>query len=124
MKWKYKSAGILLASVGAGKREKPKQVKMKLSDDFMQAMKEAESDRNTDSTLAIPLSNYTKIPSINLASDWGAKFDFPPKDPARRVVIEADGYHHYASNCDHTLGGTVLKRRQTGALGWQVVSVS
>ena len=40
MKWKYKSAGILLASVGAGKREKPKQVKMKLSDDFMQAMKE------------------------------------------------------------------------------------
>ena len=58
---------------------------------------------------------------INLASDW--------HDPAhcahvaRRVAVEADGPEHFAANCNHPLGRTVLKHRQLKAMGWDVISI-
>ena len=40
------------------------------------------------------------------------------------TAIEADGLYHYAVNCHHRLGKTVLKHRQLKALGWDVIPVS
>ena len=60
---------------------------------------------------------------MNLASDWGSKFTSPKEMVARRLAIEADGLPHFASNCDHVMGPTVLKHRQLRALGWEVVQV-
>ena len=131
MQWKYRSAGLLLASLGAGKASKPSPVKMKLPEDLLESMRETEKNECVKDPLDegedTPLSfdNYNcRLPSINLASDWGAKFRACPRQPVRRVVVEANGYHHYASNCDHLLGSTVLKKRQCEALGWEVIGVS
>ena len=59
---------------------------------------------------------------INLASDWHGTAHYT--HVARRVAIEADGPEHFAVNCNHPLGRTVLKRRQLTAMGWDVISVS
>ena len=71
-------------------------------------------------------SNATidSVELVNLASDWGSKFASPKEKVARRLAIEADGLPHFASNCDHVMGPTVLKHRQLRALGWEVVQVS
>lgn len=61
---------------------------------------------------------------VNLASDWETILNRSPNKPvARRIAIEADGPRHFATNCRHPLGHTVLKHRQLEALGWEVVSV-
>ena len=59
-----------------------------------------------------------------VASDWGVEPEEVRARVARRVVFEADGPTHYAVNCHHPLGHTVLKHRQLRALGWDVISVS
>lgn len=61
--------------------------------------------------------------SLNLASDWADLVGGPEMGVAKRVAIEADGPWHYAANCPHTLGKTLLKRRVLRAQGWTVVSV-
>lgn len=61
--------------------------------------------------------------TINLASDWGQKFFVPGTPISKKIALEADGPWHFASNCNHVLGNTVLKRRQLKALGWDVISV-
>ena len=61
--------------------------------------------------------------SINLASDWGQKFIVPSTPVSKKIALEADGPWHFASNCNHVLGSTVLKHRQLKALGWEVISV-
>ncbi len=62
---------------------------------------------------------------VNLASDWEKVLHRSPDKPiARRIAIEADGPRHFAVNCRHPLGHTVLKHRQLKALGWEVISVS
>ena len=57
---------------------------------------------------------------VNLGSDWRGL----PSHVKRKVAIEADGPLHFASNCNHKLGRTVLKQRQLKAFGWEVLSVS
>lgn len=60
---------------------------------------------------------------INLASDWGSKFEAVPRRVTRRVAIEVDGIIHFAANCDHVMGRTVIKHKQLRALGWEVLQV-
>ena len=60
---------------------------------------------------------------VCLASDWAARMGHPAQPVARKVAIEADGPRHYAANCRHKLGTTVLKHRLLTALGWDVIAV-
>lgn len=60
----------------------------------------------------------------SLASDWGTKFAKVPASVARKLVIEANGFSHYAQNCNHPLGNTVLKTKHLQHLGWEVLNVS
>ena len=61
---------------------------------------------------------------LSLASDWAGLVGGPSCTVANRVAIEVDGPWHYAANCVHTLGKTVLKHRVLKGLGWRVISVS
>ena len=61
---------------------------------------------------------------LSLASDWAELAGQPEESIARRVAIEADGPWHYAVNCSHRMGKTLLKHRTLRALGWDVISVS
>lgn len=61
---------------------------------------------------------------INLASDWGSKFSSPQGKVVRKIALEADGFPHFACNCDHVMGPTILKHRHLKALGWEVIQVS
>ena len=69
-------------------------------------------------------SNHGVNDWLALASDWGVEDKEVMKRVKRRVAIEADGLYHYAVNCHHRLGKTVLKHRQLKALGWDVIPVS
>ena len=62
--------------------------------------------------------------SFSLASDWAKLVGGSVEGVARRVAVEVDGPWHYAANCTHTLGKTLLKHRILRCLGWTVVSVS
>ena len=87
---------------------------------------EQTSSYKEDHTILFNSSSNATIDSVelvNLASDWGSKFTSPKEKVARRLAIEADGLPHFASNCDHVMGPTVLKHRQLRALGWEVVQV-
>ena len=67
---------------------------------------------------------YTSLPDeVCLASDWAVSLAQPRKTVARKVAIEADGPKHYAVNCRHKLGNTVLKHRLLKAMGWDVIAV-
>lgn len=61
---------------------------------------------------------------LNLASDWAALVGGPTEHIARKVALEVDGPWHYATNCPHTLGKTLLKHRVLKSQGWTVFSVS
>ena len=61
---------------------------------------------------------------ISLASDWEVEAQDVRQRIRTKIAIEADGPYHYAVNCPHPLGRTVLKHRQLQALGWDVISVS
>ena len=62
--------------------------------------------------------------TISLASDWEGRLGATEEPIAKRVVIEADGPWHYASNCNQKLGKTVLKHRLLKAYGWDLIAVS
>lgn len=70
------------------------------------------------------LSKYTESQPLNLASDWAELVGGPAEPIARRVAIEVDGPWHYAANCPHALGKTLLKHRVLKSQGWTVFSVS
>ena len=62
---------------------------------------------------------------LNLASDWSELVGGPVSHTvASKVAIEVDGPWHYASNCSHILGKTLLKQRVLKCLGWRIISVS
>lgn len=61
---------------------------------------------------------------VCVASDWAERLGGPDHHMARRVAIEADGPWHYAANCRHKLGNTLLKHRLLKAQGWHVIAVS
>lgn len=60
---------------------------------------------------------------VCVASDWAGSLANPRQCVARKVAIEADGPRHYAVNCRHKLGNTVLKHRLLKAHGWDVIAV-
>lgn len=66
----------------------------------------------------------TSNQTFNLASDWAGLVGGPVIPIAFRVAVEVDGPWHYAANCPHTLGKTLLKHRILRCLGWNVLSVS
>lgn len=140
MQWKYKSSELLRYSIGIT-NERQRRGKIELPEEFLESIKEAEMSRSDDSSSKLslhvermesvaesfssplPTDGYKYGPSINLASDWGAKFGGLSRDISRRLIIEGDGPYHYACNCDHTLGHTALKRRHTKCLGWELLNV-
>ena len=86
------------------------------------ALNEACHHIQTSST---PETNTHRVSQgINLASDWTERVGGHVDCTARRIAIEADGPWHYAANCSHRLGKTLLKHRTLRAFGWDVISVS
>ena len=60
---------------------------------------------------------------VCVASDWAVKLGNPGQYVAKKFAFEADGPRHYAVNCNHKLGNTVLKHRLLTAHGWNVIAV-
>jgi hypothetical protein len=108
--WKRHSKDQLLHSIGLGHEKGGR-----LSSAGVLETTEGKSDTS--------ISTADTAGDINLASDWGQKFIVPSTPVSKKIAIEADGPWHFASNCNHVLGNTVLKHRQLKALGWEVISV-
>lgn len=125
VQWKHRNPQILCASVGASR---PTRVQIKFSDELVKSMRDVEesSENVGDSDVLVSTPIVRHLGAIqNLASDWGSKFGEPSRRPVRKLLIEGDGPFHYASNySSHILGVTVMKRRLTEALGWELLSVS
>jgi hypothetical protein len=67
---------------------------------------------------------YVSLPyEVCVASDWAAGLGKPSQRVSRKIAIEADGPRHYAVNCRHKLGTTVLKQRLLKAKGWDVIAI-
>ena len=107
--WKHRRRELLFSSVGLG-RVKRKKSPAKL-------LKETESGSMVD------VDPVPREKLISLASDWGQKLALPGTPVSKKIALEADGPWHFAANCNHVLGHTILKRRQLKALGWEVISV-
>ena len=60
---------------------------------------------------------------VSVASDWAIELGYPVQSVGRKIAIEADGPRHYAVNCKHKLGNTVLKQRTLKAQGWDLLEV-
>lgn len=80
--------------------------------------KEVSEREATGSTSSVSQERFS------LASDWGQLVGSPVENVAQRVAVEVDGPWHYAANCSHRLGKTLLKHRVLKCLGWTVLSVS
>ena len=111
--WKRHSKDHLLHSIGLG-HEKGGTLSPA---DLLETS--AQMEGKTDASI----STADTVGDINLASDWGQKFIIPSTPVSKKIAIEADGPWHFASNCNHVMGDTVLKHRQLKALGWEVISV-
>ena len=121
--WKYRKYDILLNSIGFGGRRG----KRKLTTEVLESLKEAERNAHTATLPSSRIHEFNIDPRqtpVHLASDWGLKFSVPDAPVAKKVAVEVDGPVHFASNCNHVMGSTILKQRQLKALGWEVVSVS
>ena len=119
--WKCHDRDQLLRSVGLGHVKRRNLSPARLLETTVEMEREndasiSESDMSGDGD-PVPKK------SINLASDWGQKIIVPSTPVSRKIVLEADGPWHFASNCNHVMGFTVLKHRQLKALGWEVISV-
>lgn len=129
IRWKYRTLEILASSLGLDSKSNVKSGRLEtVSDDLVRTMKASEQNQNNDNAeVSIPMATPRyefKVP-FNLASDWGRKFCNPPRQPARKLVIEGDGIYHFARNDrNHALGNTVLKKRHLEALGWEMITVS
>ena len=125
-RWKMKQKGDVLKSIGASGDAKPHKRDCLNTADLIESMETAESstERSNQSSHLVMPDSYQHRVQINLASDWGTKFALMKEHVSRKIAIEADGYPHFARNCDHVMGPTVLKHRQLKTLGWEVVQVS
>ena len=127
--WRRRNSQTLAASVGE-LTPKWKKVRGRLPPDLVEDMRrteEAGGDGQVENLEAsqFPLPEHGhNVGPTSLASDWGTKFARVPTSVARRLAIEANGPSHYAGNCDHPLGATVLKTRHLQYLGWEVLNVS
>ena len=124
--WKYRSIKLLGASLGVKREERKGKLKIAIPESLVESMKRAEESCNDirSNGDSVPLHTLEYKSSVNIASDWGCRFASLPRPSARKILIEGDGIHHYAQNCDHSLGHTVLKRRHIQCLGWELVTVS
>lgn len=121
--WKYRDQDILQRSIG-GRRQQRRQ---KPTAELLHSMKETEKNAHhppSSSSIVEAFRVDRRTVLVQLASDWGQKFNNPNAPVAKRVAIEVDGPFHFASNCNHLTGSTALKHRLLKALGWEVVSVS
>ena len=85
---------------------------------------EEETDPQVRVAIEANCPNTPLSSPVNLASDWGQKVGEAEVGVVRRVAMEADGPRHYALNCHHRLGKTVLKHRLLRGRGWEVLMVS
>lgn len=125
--WKRRASQTLAASIGEESARRRKLRDNYSPEDLVKAMRDVEgTEREGDvSGFEDPsLGSSLDAGLVNLASDWGTKFAKPPVPVARRLVVEANGPSHYAQNCDHPLGNTVLKTKHLQHLGWDVVNVN
>ena len=123
--WKLRHKGTVLKSIG--QHLERYSIKKTNPQSLIESMRSSESrDNHMDNDVGYSLHLSSEGPEqlINLASDWGRKVATPRENVLRRIAIEVDGYPHFARNCDHVMGPTVLKHRQLKALGWEVVQVS
>ena len=120
--WKFHSVDKVLHSVGLGHVKRRTQSPAGLLETAVEMERENDALISANDT-AGDGDPEPKKKSINLASDWGQKFIVPSTPVSKKIALEADGPWHFASNCNHVLGSTVLKRRQLKALGWEVISV-
>lgn len=122
-KWKTRSEISVKGSVGIKTETECKHNTKFEIDDLVDALKEGKSSVELHPTQVIDETNYINRRNINLALDWGSKFEYEPQNIANTVMIEANGDYHYAKNSSHPLGYTCLKKRQTNLLGWALVTV-
>lgn len=125
IRWKYKSDDAIRASVGLGGARK---LRTSASDmkHVIDSLKEKEDDVSSHKKfdrMTISKSNYFKRSSVNLASDWGNKFENIPCI-AQKIVLEADGPYHYVQNCNRSMGFSMLKARHIRNMGWKLIVVS
>eukprot|EP00731_Ephydatia_muelleri_P024015 Em0016g286a len=118
--WYFRTIGYV-RDVLLGRRESGVQSEQQLAPTSEERGEEEESTKNLSEILSsMEVTRRRKY--INLASDWHGTGHCA--HVARRVAVEADGPEHFAMNCNHPLGRTVLKHRQLKAMGWDVISVS
>ena len=126
--WKLRHKDVVLKSFGGADQPLERYCNSKTDpQSLIESMRSSELCSNhvvKDVGYSLQVSSEGPGKLINLASDWGSKFANPREKVLRRIIIEADGYPHFARNCDHVMGPTVLKHRQLKALGWEVVQVS
>ncbi len=92
---------------------------------LIEKLESAETSTKFETTKEAVLdSKFDLRMRINLASDWGSKFEAIPRRVTRRIAIEVDGLVHFAANCDHVMGRTIIKHKQLQALGWELLQVS
>lgn len=121
--WKKRSSNVIASSIGV---KTPVTQSRELSKELVELMKTTEeaSKRVGHTVGDFPAMRRENRAFVNLASDWGLRFGDLPCPVARKLAIEGDGTRHYAQNCSHTLGSTVLKRKLLQLLGWEVLNVS
>ena len=131
MKWKFKSQVLLKASIGVKEDIKiiknHRQTKAMILDNVIGFMKESEEDITNSENFDVNLSKLClnrRMKQMNISNDWGYRFGNYPQNVARKIVIEANGPFHYACNCNHSMGYTVLKERHIRNMGWELISVS
>ena len=123
IEWQKRSPDIIASSIGVKIPATRNPGDVKMSEELVDSMKTTE-EADKRSVGNFPAMKHESRAFINLASDWGLRFGDLLCPVARRLVIEGDGTRHYAQNCDHTLGSTVLKRKLLQLLGWEVLNVS
>lgn len=132
IQWKYRNKESIASSIGIKLGHSASASRrVKISDDFISSIREVEQNQNCNGDIDVLKVSPPDVrdlefrPSINLASDWGQKFQSPPRPIGQKILIEGDGWYHYARNCPtHVLGDSMLKRRHMKCLGWSLVSVS
>ena len=127
-RWRLRSSQSLAASIG-GPTLRWRGARSQLSPDLIGDMRRTEEGKS-DQERVFGASHFPtpehghNVGTTSLASDWGSKFAKIPAQVARKLAIEVNGNSHYALNCDHPLGPTVLKTRHLQYLGWEVLNVS
>ncbi len=124
-KWQKKSVISIKGSIGISTESEKSKVSAECNITDMIKILDSEERISEDTSNVYNgiTRKHSDLPGINLAFDWGKKFDRGPRN-INPLVIEVNGPFHYTRNTHKPLGYTVIKERQTRQLGWKILSVS